>query len=304
MSIRNLVTGVVSSSSVNVDMAKAVGIKILNNMTSQVVSEYVFKASSKAINMSKKLMLKDKKGETVSVDPMLLFQRLIAISTHDKTVNLEEVFKYELSPYPSSLFDSDCLMREANKPKLANALSKLGSCDVEVNDMNSTKYVIDGGDLLQKIIWQKHKTFEEICDQYLAFLSNHYQHVVVVFDSYPNHPTTKDETHKRRAMKKVAKKKADCTSPDIIFDSKTILTIDKDKFLANRLNKQNFLNMLSEYLQQHTIEVRIAEDDADVLIVEVAVQFSSEGWVVVVVSQDTDILVLSLYGRFMWTIDV
>jgi len=74
--LRNLVTGVVSSPSVNVDLAKAVGINILKNMT-QVVSEYVYKASSNAINMSKKLMLKGKKGETVSVDPILLFQRLI-----------------------------------------------------------------------------------------------------------------------------------------------------------------------------------------------------------------------------------
>ena len=92
-------------------------------------------------------------------------------------------------------------------------------------------------------------------------------------------------------MKKVAKKKGDFTSPDIIFDSKTILTINKDKFLANRLNKHNVLNMSSEHLQQK-IEVRIAEDDADLLIVEVAVQFASEGWAVVVVSQYTDILVI------------
>ena len=109
--------------------------------------------------------------------------------------------------------------------------------------------------------------FEEICDQYLAFLSNHHQYVIVVFDSYPNHHTTKDETYKRRTMKKVAKEKGDFTSPDIIFDSKRILTINMDKFLANRLNKQNVLNMSSEHLQQK-IEVRIVEDDADLLIVE------------------------------------
>ena len=80
-----------------------------------------------------------------------------------------EVFKCELSPYPTSLFGSDCLMREANKQKLADALSKLGLCDAEVNDLHSRKYVIDGGDL-QKIVWEKHKTFEEICNQYLEFL--------------------------------------------------------------------------------------------------------------------------------------
>ena len=32
------------------------------------------------------------------------------------------------------------------------------------------------------------------------------------------------------------------------------------------------MNMLSEHLQQHKIEVRIPEDDADLLILEVAVK--------------------------------
>ena len=44
-------------------------------------------------------------------------------------------------------------MREANKPKRADALSKFGSCDAEVNDLHPTKYVIDAGDLLQKNDW-------------------------------------------------------------------------------------------------------------------------------------------------------
>ena len=43
--------------------------------------------------------------------------------------------------------------------------------------------------------------------------------------------------------------------------------------------------MLSGHLQQHKIEVRIAEDDTNL-------KLAREGWVVVVVSQDTDILVL------------
>ena len=73
---------------------------------------------------------------------------------------------------------------------------------------------------------EKHKTFEETCDQYLAFLSNHYQQVVIVFDSYPNHPTTKDETHRRRA-----KKRRDCTSPDIIVDSSQSSLLIRIRFL-------------------------------------------------------------------------
>ena len=128
--------------------------------------------------------------------------------------------------------------------KLADALSKLGSCDAEVNDLHSTSMLLIEITFYKKIVWEKSKTFEEMCNQYLAFLSNHYHHVIV-FDSYPNHPTTKDETYKRTA------KKRDCTSPDIIFDSNTILTIDKDIFLVNSLNNQNFLNTLREHFQQN-----------------------------------------------------
>ena len=39
-----------------------------------------------------------------------------------ETENVEDIFKYELSGYPASLFDSSGLLREANKPLLADAI--------------------------------------------------------------------------------------------------------------------------------------------------------------------------------------
>ena len=68
--------------------------------------------------------------------------------------------------------------------------------------------------------------------------------------------------------------------------------MEKHKFLAKKANKQRFLNILSEHLQQHNIEVKFAEDYADVLIVKVAIELAENGGLVFVISQDTDIVIL------------
>ena len=57
--------------------------------------------------------------------------------------DISEVFKYELSSIPSSLFDNAGLLREAQKSTLADALWKQGDCSYSQD--KPTTYVIDGG---------------------------------------------------------------------------------------------------------------------------------------------------------------
>ena len=59
-------------------------------------------------------------GENVNVDPQLLFQRLVMAAGDD--LDVAENFKYELSTHPSALFGPNGLMREAEKPALADAI--------------------------------------------------------------------------------------------------------------------------------------------------------------------------------------
>ena len=60
-------------------------------------------------------------GERVSVDPQLLFQRLLHVACGDLS-KLEEIFKHELTALPSSLFDDGGFMRESSKHLLAKHL--------------------------------------------------------------------------------------------------------------------------------------------------------------------------------------
>ena len=65
-------------STVDVDNAKAVGKGILDGMKGQSVVEYTFRRKNQAITMDIKSSVKID-GNTVQIDPQLLFQRLTLV---------------------------------------------------------------------------------------------------------------------------------------------------------------------------------------------------------------------------------
>ena len=90
-------------------------------------------------------------------------------------------------------------MRSANKPKLAEALSKFQLVEVEAPQAGA-KYVLDGGALLQRIPWEIKRTYKQISEAYVGFIKKNFgRNVVIVFDSYPDQPSTKDRMHMKRA---------------------------------------------------------------------------------------------------------
>ena len=57
-----------------------------------------------------------------TIDPGLLFQRFLVVSNLG-VLSLEDVMKYELSPFPPSLFEARKVLRKPDKPQLANAIT-------------------------------------------------------------------------------------------------------------------------------------------------------------------------------------
>lgn len=66
----------------------------------------------------------------------------------------------------------------------------------------------------------------------------------------------------------------------------------KEDFLGNKRNKKNLIQLLSLELHRNGIQTLIAEDDADVPIVETAFDQLKTRTNVIVVGSDTDLLVL------------
>lgn len=75
--------------------------------------------------------------------------------------------------------------------------------------------------------------------------------------------------------------------------------ISQEKFLSNRRNKEKLINMLMEKLQAVNITAKQARDDADVLIIETAIEESKHGKTAVIVGEDIDLLVI-LIGRTLF----
>ena len=271
----------------NADNAKDVGCKILASMKNQNIVDYTFKKSLQVVTQASKSKIKVD-GETVEVDPQLLFQRCTS-AANGLFEDPSEIFRYELCSVPSALFENNGLPREAHKSTLADALWNTVDCAATDKDINDAFYVLDGGSLLHRIPWTRGESFRSICNVYIDYITRRYPSdgTAVVFDGYDEQHSTKDVAHIRRNL-------SIRNSPDIHFTEDMIFSSKKDIFLSNQKNKQRFINLLGKQLEETEVKVHHAENDADVLIVQTALTQSATNEVVVI-GEDTDLLILLLY---------
>ena len=87
------------------------------------------------------------------------------------------------------------------------------------------------------------------------------------------------------------KRLSSVSGPSVNFDSDMVLKLKKDVFLSNTANKQRLINLLREKLQLSGCNIIHAPGDADLMIVQMAVQ-SAKSITTVLVGDDTDLLVL------------
>ena len=150
-------------------------------------------------------------NDEVHVDPLLLFQRLIAAES-SFTDDISYLFKYELCTDPSDL------MRRADKPTLAKLLlNMLDDTNLELS--HNVEYVLNEGALLHRLPWKRVMTYSAMCDLYVDYVKSNYKNAVVVFDSYEGGPSTKDTAHLIRTR--------GCTSTPVKFTEDMTLTLKK-----------------------------------------------------------------------------
>ena len=279
-SLRNIITGEIAEQHVNADTAVEVGRRIIDALPGKNAIEHSFKRANQVVTMNAKNHLKID-GETLAVDPQLLFQRFTT-AAHGLFEDPSEIFKYELCSVPSALFDNNGFLREAQKSTLAEYIWNLGGCGAPCTG-DDVQYVLDGGWLLHRIPWTKECTYYDICSAYVEYVERRYHDITVVFDGYPGTPTTKDVTHTRRSL--------GLSSVTVNFTESMPCKSKKDAFLSNQENKRRFIRLLSERLRDKNHTVLGARDDADLLIVQTAVSLSANRKVVVI-GEDTDLLVL------------
>ncbi|KAE8740861.1 hypothetical protein FOCC_FOCC013607 [Frankliniella occidentalis] len=271
--------GLVADASVNCDAAVKIGLAVMqSSVVGLAFPDVHIRRKDKAVNIAATNATITVGEDRLQVNPSVLFHRIIC-NVHTEEM-LEECMGHELAPRPTALFD-DVSMRMGTKSKLIEVLSKLSppTSDVPADPC----YVIDGGFLLRRVQWPRPATYSTICDAYVAYVTKHYGHDCrVVFDGYGAGPSTKDVQHIRRAS----------------IAAKLTVTLDKtaavtrDEFLGSSENKAQFLPLLSARLERAGVQVRHADADADYLIVQTALEAGRAGGSVVMVGEDTDLLVL------------
>ena len=275
----NVADGVHAHATVNVDDAEVIGDNILSKMVEVNADEFSFKWKDQAVTLASKSAIKVD-GEAVQIDPQLLFQRLTVAGNN----NLEDSMKYELCTFPPALFESQDLLNQPQKANFAEAIwSNITKEEVVIPKL--VQYVVDGGALLHHIPWTHGSTFGNILDSYSDYVVKKYGKATIVFDGYCG-ASTKDMTHRRRAKGR--------KGPTVSFTKEMCLTVAKDVFLSDPQNKQNFLQLLGDNPQMTGCDVFHATSDADVLIVQKAIE-SADNQDTTLVGDDTDLLVLLLY---------
>ena len=194
---------------------------------------------------------------------------------------LDEVFTHELCSYPPALFKTSNVLLSPNKAALADAMWK--QVPAMPSPATPAQYVLDGGTLLHRILSPSGEKFYAIRSPYVQYVSDKYRSPVIVFDGYQNGPSTEDNTHSRRTKSSMA--------AEVRFTGDLICTMKKGVFLSNKTNKQRFITLLSSHLQQSNIIVVNAEADADVLVVQTAIESAASNDTVLV-GDGTDLLIL------------
>jgi len=142
------------------------------------------------------------------------------------------MMKYELSPYPPSLFEAKYLLRNPEKAQLLEAIrNHVKSSDAAVIQSipKTDHYVLDGGSLLHRLKWKEGSTYSSIVDNYSSFTVKLYGKATVVFDGYNGRPSTKDNKHLRRRSS---------VANNVNIREATQFVWKMQDFLANETNKQ------------------------------------------------------------------
>ena len=72
-------------------------------------------------------------------------------------------------------------MRKTKKSAIYDCFEKV---NIDTNNTNAT-YIIDGGYLLHRVVWDSEETFNVILDKYVQYVRRHFgSRVTVVFDGY------------------------------------------------------------------------------------------------------------------------
>lgn len=280
-SIVSLGTGVIGGDDINCYKAYDIGVERVEYIIGKRFSDISFSRKKRVLPLSAVSSSVKIYDAVVPIDPTLLYQRISFMK--QSAEDLKKYLSYELSPFPLSLFD-EIGMRKSKKSALYDLFQPVS----HIESSGKVLFVIDGGFLVHKVVWNKDEMFLFICEKYVKYLQNHFKgDITIVFDGYSDdvsQRSTKSAERLRRSLKAVA--------AETFFDESMKVATTQSKFLSNEKNKSRLITMLMKKFQTVGFTAKQDNEDADKLIVSTALERSQDYDSVFIVGEDTDLLAI------------
>ena len=207
-----------------------------------------------------------------------------------RSIDIADVFQFELSPDPPALIDEYGCLRKGDKAVLVKSLSVSAMTPCAPNVV-----LVDAGQLLYHVVWPVSGTRGDLAASFGPRLA-HYPPVskkIILYDRYDQDaPSAKDQERTRRGRAK-----------EIRLTPNTILPC-REVILHNSKNKNLLNNILCSYPLPHNIQLVnmldcvVTHDEADVTLCSYMLKAVAEGAQTIrILSDDTDVFVLLVY----WT---
>ena len=127
----NIVTGKVSHANINTYDAVRVGSELMTSFVKSLPTGYHNPLSGKVINMETKLQNTKSSSVVNTMKPDVMYQRAHGLAC-TRDIDLREIFSYELSTLPLSLFKENGEMRLNNKSEIRTKVASLVSARKDV----------------------------------------------------------------------------------------------------------------------------------------------------------------------------
>ena len=284
----NICNSQVAPDTVNVQDALAIGSEQSQQFSSSLSSNFhtIIKKKVKTMEALKKAVTVN--GKAI-YDVETLFSRLLVLG-QKRSVDLANIFQFELSPVPTALIDEYGCLRKGNKAVLVKSLG------VFVKVLPAPEVVlVDAGQLLYHVVWPVAGTTGDLAASFTTRLARYPpdSEKIVLFDRYDQEsPSAKQHEQVRRGITK-----------EIRLTHNTPLPC-RQVVLHNARNKTLLNNILCTYSLPHNIELVNKQDcavthaEADITLCSYMLKAVAGGAQTIrILSDDTDVFVLLVY----WT---
>ena len=175
----SIYSGIIGNESINCYKAHDEGMKVLQTYIGKSFGS--MKASLKnrvrsLCFMTSSIKIQD---NVVAINPLLIFQR-ISLNLKNQE-DMKNYLQYELAPFPLSLFDENGMRKTAKSSFYENFECLSPIPQINANDI----YVLDGGSLLHRVVWQRNILVKEIINKYVRYVEQQYKKAIIEFDGYP-----------------------------------------------------------------------------------------------------------------------